>query len=299
MLSLTQLEVFVRVVEEGGFSGAAKSLYMSQPAVSNHIRNLEKALGVGLVIRGPQGARATAAGSVVADHAREIFAMMRRLELAAANYKGLEAGSLTVAATTTPAKYLLPQLITSFAARAPKVTCEIRSGNEDTVESWILRGDVSLGICVGTRPPEPLVAEPLFDEQMLLVARPAHPLVGTVVQPEDLREERFLLREAGSATRRLQEQAIADWGVAGVGTWDLWGADTLKEGVQQGLGIAVLPDHATRREIDAGQLSKLDVRPAPPTRTVSLVRRADRLLTPPEEAFAALVRSTTEWPVFA
>lgn len=296
MLSITQLEVFLRVIEEGGFSGAAKTLYLSQPAVSHHVRNLETSLGIALVVRGPHGARPTPGGIVIAEHARDVLALITKLELAAANFRGLEAGRLTIAATTTPARYLLPQLMTRFANKAPRVTCEIRSGNEDTVEAWVLRGEVSLGVCVETQTTEPLIAERLFDETMLLVAPAGHRLAGRPLAPAELADERFLLREVGSATRRLQDQALSAWALPNASTWDLWGADTLKEAVQQGLGIAILPEHATRRELDHAQLALLDVDPAPPTRTISLVRRADRPLTPPEQAFVELVRSVKSWP---
>ncbi|GAB3838784.1 LysR family transcriptional regulator [Kribbella italica] len=296
MLSLTQLGILVRVVDEGSFSAAAKVLYMSQPAVSNHIRALERSLGVGLVQRGPHGAQPTPAGTVVVGHAREVFGLLERLEHAAAGYRGLEAGQLVVAGTTTLGTYLVPRLIGEFAARAPKVSCQIRVGNEDTVESWLMLGEVGLGLCAGTPTADALVSEPLLTESLVLVAGPGFPLAGRPVSTADLAEQRFLLREQGSATRRLQEQSLRDWNLDKVETWDLWGPDTVKEAVQQGLGLAVLSEHAVRREVDAGFLVCLDVQPPPPSREVSLVRRADRLLTPPEEAFAALVRATAEWP---
>ncbi|WP_346124920.1 LysR family transcriptional regulator [Nonomuraea roseola] len=293
---MNQLEVLVKVVESKGFSGAAKSLYMSQPAVSNHIRNLERSLGVQLVHRTSHGARPTPAGEVVVEHAHRVFEILDSLERVVADYRGLEGGQLVLAGTTTLGTYLLPRLLSDFSHRAPKVSCQIRVGNEEAVESWLLRGEVALGLCVDTPRDDQLMAQEMFVESMVLVAEPGSPLVGRALTPADLADQRFLMRESGSASRRLQESALRTWGLESAEQWDMWGPDTLKQAVGQGLGISLLSEHAVRQETESGNLAALTVIPAPPTRTVSLVRRIDRVLTPPEEAFVELVRTVAEWP---
>lgn len=297
VMSLNRLAILVKVVESGGFSAAAKALYMSQPAVSNHIRSLESSLGVQLVQRSSQGARATPAGEMVVDHARRVFELLEGIESSVAEFQGLKAGRLTVAGTTTVGTYLLPQLVADFSHQAPNVVCQIRVGNEEVVESWVMRGEVGLALCIGTPQDDQILTEPIFEEGMVLVATASSPLVGRPLSSGDLADQRFLMREMGSATRQLQENALRIWGLEAVERWELWGPDTLKETVHQGLGVALLSEHATRREIEYGLLAALDVDPAPPTRTVSLVRRTDRVLTPPEEAFVALVRAMGEWPL--
>ncbi|MDV3128707.1 LysR substrate-binding domain-containing protein [Mycobacterium sp. 21AC1] len=296
VVSLTQLEVLVAVVESGGFSGAAKKLFMSQPSVSNHIRNLESSLGVHLVQRSTQGARTTPAGDVVVDHARKVFELLTSLERQVAGLQGLESGRLVLAGTTTLGTYLLPRLVSEFTEAAPKVECQIRVGNEDTVENWLLRGEVALGLCADTPREEQLLAQPLFEEEMVLVAAAGTPLAGQALRPKDLADQRFLMREMGSATRRQQESALRLWELDSAEQWDLWGPDTLKEAVHAGLGLALLSDHSTARERVSGLLVALSVEPPPPSRTVYLVRRADRVLTPPEQAFVALVDGISAWP---
>lgn len=295
MINLTQLEVLLAVVEAHGFSGAAKALYMSQPSVSNHVRNLESSLGVQLVERTTQGARTTPAGEVVIAHARRIFAEVDQLEGSVARFQGLGAGRLVVAGTTTLGTYLLPRMAATFALRAPNVEVQIRVGNEDAVEGWLMRGEVALGLCID-QPRERLEAEPLFREQMVLVTAPGSPLAGRDLTPEDLTDSRFLLREMGSATRRQQEEVLRTWGLQAAARWELWGPDTMKEAAQEGLGVALISEHATVRERAAGLLVALTVDPPPAERTVSLVRRADRVLTPPEEAFAHQLRGIGSWP---
>jgi LysR family transcriptional regulator, low CO2-responsive transcriptional regulator len=296
MLSLTQLEVLLAVADCGGFSGAAKKLYMSQPSVSNNIRNLESSLGVHLVQRSAQGASTTPAGDVVVEHARKVFALLGSLEHQLADFQGLRAGRLVVAGTTTPGAYLLPQLVAEFSRRAPNVACQIRVANQDTVESWLLQGEVAVGLCAALPRAEQLVAVPIFDEAMLLVAAAGSSLAGRPLSPEDLAGQRFLMREVGSATRRQQEEALRLWDLDGAEQWDLWGTETLKQAAHAGLGMALLPEHTTARERSAGILVALAVQPAPAGRTVYLVRRGDRVLTPPEAAFGELVHGLTNWP---
>ncbi|MGH3358579.1 MAG: LysR family transcriptional regulator [Nocardioidaceae bacterium] len=296
VMSLNKLEILVRVIEHGGFSAAAKAMYMSQPAVSNHIRGLESSLGVRLVERSAHGTKPTPAGEVIAGHARSVFALMEQIEHAAAEFQGLRAGRLTVAGTTTMGTYLLPQVVAEFSNRVPGVACQIRVGNEETVETWLMRGEVGIGVCVGEMSDEQLVAEPIVDENMVLVSTATSPLVGRALTPADLADQRFLMREMGSATRQLQEDVLDTWGLQTAERWDFWGPETLKEAVHQGLGLALLSEHATAREIGYGLLSALSIEPTPPTRSVCLVRRADRTFTPPEEAFVGLLRALSEWP---
>ncbi|QIY53516.1 LysR family transcriptional regulator [Streptomyces sp. RPA4-5] len=297
MVTLNQLEVLVKVVEFKGFSGAAKSLFTSQPAVSNHIRNLENSFGVPLVHRTSQGARPTPAGEVVVEHAQRVFSILDDLERAVADFRGLGGGRLVLAGTTTLGTYLLPRLLSDFSARAPKVACQIRVGNEGAVESWLLRGEVALGLCAAIPRDEQLVAQGMFEESMVLVSEPNSPLIGTALTPADLEDQRFLMREPGSATRSLQESVLRSWDLSDAEQWEMWGPDTLKQAVCQGLGMAVVSEHVIRQETASGLLATLTVSPAPPSRTVSLVRRADRVLTPPEEAFVELVRTVGEWPL--
>lgn len=295
-MNLTQLEALVAVVDSGGISGAAKVMYMSQPSVSNHVRNLESGLGIQLLERTPQGAKPTHAGEVVVHHARRIFQQLSDLDHDVRSIRGVATGRLVVAGTTALGTYVLPHLVARFAADVPNVDCELRVGNQDSVENWLLAGDVALGLCAELPHDEHLQAEPMFTESMMLVASADSPLAGRQLTPADLSTQRFLMREAGSATRRQQEAALHQWALDGVERWDLWGPESVKESVYAGLGVALLSEHVSARERATGRLVALAVDPPAPSRTVHLARKADRVLTAAEHAFTKLVRETTAWP---
>jgi LysR family transcriptional regulator, low CO2-responsive transcriptional regulator len=296
MISLNQLEIFAAVVDCGGFSGAAKRLFMSQPSVSSHIRALENSLGVQLVQRNTRGARATYAGEVVLQHARELLAVLDSLDSQLAQLQGLKTGRLAVAGTTTLGTYLLPRLVADFAIRVPGVECQIRVGNEDAVEAWVLDNEVALALCAEEPKDERLSTTPMFDEQLCLIAPGQSPLQTERLTPRDLTDQRFILREVGSATRRQQESALAAWGLRQVERWEMWGLATLKESVCAGLGLSLISEHAISREYASGALAVLNIDPAPQRRTVSLVTRVGRTLTPPERAFVDLIGALAKWP---
>jgi DNA-binding transcriptional LysR family regulator len=296
MISLNQLEIFAAVIDRGGFSGAARHLFMSQSSVSSHIRALENSLGVQLVQRTSRGARTTHAGEVVLQHAREVFSVIGSLEGQVAQLQGLKSGRLAVAGTTTLGTHLLPRLIADFSTRVPGVECQIRVGNEDAVEAWLLQNEVALALCAEEPKDERLTTTPMFEEQLQLIGPAQCPLRSRILGPEDIADQRFILREVGSATRRQQETALATWGLPGVERWEMWGLATLKESVCAGMGLSLISEHAIIRERAAGLLTVLDIEPPPQRRTVSLVTRAGRALTPPEQAFVELVGTLAQWP---
>ncbi|WGW11635.1 LysR family transcriptional regulator [Saxibacter everestensis] len=295
-LSIHRLGIFLEVIRSGSISAAAKKLYMSQPSVSNQVRGLESSLNANLLNRSSSGATPTAAGEIVAGHAREIFELLDRIEEEVGTEQGLKTGRLAVAGTTTIGTYLLPRAFAIFSATAPGIRPELRVGNEETVVSWLLKGEVGLGIFAGEPDAEHLVSTPVFDDSLILVAAPASPLADRRLTPPDLLRERFLMREIGSATRHLQEDALARWNLDHVECWTMWGPDTLKESVRAGLGLALMSEHAAQLELSNGLLAKLEITPGPPSRPVSLVRKADRVLSPAESAFAELIKSFGSWP---
>ena len=110
-LSIQGLRIFLAVAETGSFSAAARQLYMSQPSVSAHVRNLETSLSARLLDRGPAGATLTPAGEALAKHARTIFEVMDQVDEDVSAAQGIQDRKLSVAGTSTLGSYLLPQIL--------------------------------------------------------------------------------------------------------------------------------------------------------------------------------------------
>lgn len=295
-LSIQSLQIFLAVAENGSLSSAARRLYMSQPSVSAHVRQLETSLSAHLLDRGPTGTTLTAAGEVLADHARRVVAVLDQVDDSVAAAQGIQDRRLTVAGTSSLGSYLLPQVLSRFLTEHPGTRTELRIGNGERVAEWLISREVSLAVCAGRLGHEQLHSTELFDDQLVLIAPPDHRLAGRLVDAGDLVSERFLLREIGSSTRADQDRALLEWGLQGAESWTLWSAEAAREAVRAGLGIALVSEHVVARDLRSGDLAHLDVRPAPPARKVWLVRRGAQPLTALEHDFVFMLKTLATWP---
>ncbi|MET9518199.1 LysR family transcriptional regulator [Streptomyces sp. NPDC002994] len=296
-LNLHRLWIFMQVVEHHGFSAAAQKLYMSQPSVSNQVRRLEQSLRVTLIDRSGARIRPTAEGEVLAEYGKRVFLLADEAVAAVQQVSGLASGRLLVGGTTTVGTYLLPSLVARYQEQHPGIECDIFVGNNEAVLERLLGGAIGIAVVAGAPAATQLVMETVLDERLVLIAAPSHARVGTGdVQPSDLAGSRFLLREPGSQTRELQEQVLADWGLADVSHSDIWGPEAIKQCVAAGLGVSLISEHAVVDDVRAGTLAVIPVSPRPRPRPINLVQRRDRLLSPAERAFVGLLRQVGSWP---
>ncbi|MEY9926453.1 DNA-binding transcriptional LysR family regulator [Catenulispora sp. GP43] len=297
-LNLHRLSIFLTVVETGGFSAAAQKLYMSQPSVSNHVRNLEQSLQTTLIDRSGPRIRPTAEGEVLVEYARRVFLLTEEAVAAIREVSGVQSGRLEVGGTTTVGTYLLPRLLARFRERHRAIECDIVVGNNGQIVKRLLEGELGLAIVAGQPGAPQLKTETVLDERLLLVAAPGHPLTSTdaPLAPQELAAERFLLREPGSQTRDLQEAALIGWDLDDMAKADMWGPETIKQSVAAGLGISLISEHAIDAEVRDGRLVVLEVDPPLRSRPVVVAYRRDRLLSPAERAFLGLVRGLRTWP---
>ncbi|MBC9953746.1 LysR family transcriptional regulator [Leucobacter sp. cx-42] len=299
-VSTQSLRVFLSVVEEGSLSKAARVLYMSQPSVSVHVRDLETSLGVHLLDRSPMGVTPTAAGTALAERAREVMSIIGGLEAEVAAAEGMNAHRLVVGATGTLGQALLPNVLAGFADTHPDLRVELRVGNAKQVAQWVIDREVAIGICAGKIDQPQLRSKAVLDESLTLVALPSHPLVqqqsrGEAVRPEQLAGERFLMRELGSATRSDQDLALAMWGCSKAMTWTVSGAESALECVRAGVGISLISEHVVARELNEGRLAAIELDQMPPRRPVTVIWVAGTTLRPVEEELIETLDGLTSW----
>jgi len=295
-LSSHRLWVFLQVVECGGFSAAANRLFMSQPSVSHHVRQLETALDAVLIDRSGGRARATAEGEVLAEYARRLILLGEEAVTAVRQVQGLGRGRLQLGGTTTVGSYLLPHLLGRFQQMHPDIECGLYVGNVEQLTTRLLSGEVGLGVFAGRPGASALHVEQVLVDFSVIVVAPDHPLANKHVAAQELHEQRFILREPGSGTRSLQSEVLTEWQLHDIASMEMWGTETVKQAVRAGLGISLLSEHTVRQEVRDGLLATVAVYPAAAGRPIVAAYRRERVLAPTERVFLEELRMLNDWP---
>jgi DNA-binding transcriptional LysR family regulator/predicted ATPase len=284
-----RLRAFAAVARAGSFSRAAETLYVSQPAVSKHVAALEAELARKLVVRDRRGATLTPAGHLLADYVLRAEALLAngRRALAAGTE---ETGTLALAASGVPGNYLLPELLARFKQRHPGVSVALKLSTSAGALELARAHQAELAIVGGFVVPPELEAEPLVDDEIVLVG-PPH-LAGRRLRPRDLEGLTWISREEGSATKAAVEAARWQLGIHQPETLELPSWEAVKRAVASGGGIAAISRRAVDVELEAGTLAVLDVARWRLVRTISVVRARDVPLTPPAQRFLRLLQET-------
>jgi DNA-binding transcriptional LysR family regulator len=260
-MNRNHLALFHAVAEAGSVSRAAERLRISQPAVSKQIRDLEDALGVRLLDRLPRGVRLTQAGSLLAEFARRQHALEHDAARAIDEFHGLKRGRLAVGASTTIATYLLPPVFGRFHQRHPEIELRLEIANTRDIQRLLTDGAIEIGLTEGVIETEDLDSQTFHQDELVAIAPPHHPLARQkAVTARDLCREPFILREEGSGTRAVLEQALAAKGLAVKPVLSLAGTEAIKRAVVAGLGLAILSRLAIGLELKFGSLAILPVR---------------------------------------
>ena len=258
-MQLKQLEVFLQVARQRSFSKAAEALYLTQPTVSAHVAALEEELGAQLVLRSTKELRLTAAGRVLSRYAAEILGLCQRAAQDVRTAASSIAGTLSIAASTVPSQYLLPQVLPLLRQRYPQVFFQIRQGDSGQVAQWMMENGAELGLVGAPVQRAGLLCVPFLAER-LVIATPNAPeyrrLEGQMT-PEILRRAPFLMREPGSGTRKQAEQYLKGVGLEPKSLTlaaQLESTESILQGVKNGLGISILSEWAAKEAAQEGKI---------------------------------------------
>jgi DNA-binding transcriptional LysR family regulator len=275
-----QLVSFCKIVELGGFGKAAEAIYVTQPAVSQQVRLLEKELGVALFHRRGREVALTEAGQVFYGYARQIVQLMEDARQAMEEHKGTVAGELIVGASTIPGEHLLLPLLTRFQAQFPGV--KVRTAIADTarITEEVRTGRVEVGLVGARSDEEDLLFQPFGADRLVLVVSAHHPWAEREeVSMEELCRESFLLREPGSGTRTALESCLRESGLSLSDlnvVMELGSTEAIKNAVLAGTGVSILSEQAVLPELRAGLLWAVSCAGQEMTRQFYLVTHRNR-----------------------
>ncbi len=258
-----RLHVFRLVAEKLNFTQASRELHISQPAVTQHIKQLEGYYGRPLFVRGAGGITLTPAGQVLWEHAVQVEKLHG--VVAQRLHSGVAAvgGPLKLAASTTIAQYLLPRWLGRFQQQHPRVELSLRMGNTEEVTGALLAGRVDLGLIEGPSGRRELKATQFYEDEIVPVISPEHPLASKrKLSVAELRQMPCVMREQGSGTRRVVETALKririDPRKLRV-VMEIDSTETIKGLIESGVGVGFISQLALRHELARGTLQEFSV----------------------------------------
>ncbi len=290
--TLDQLRILKAIAAEGSFKRAADSLYVSQPAVSLQVQNLERQLDVPLFDRGGRRAQLTEAGHLLLSYGDRILALCQETCRAIEDLQNLQGGTLIIGASQTTGTYLMPKLIGIFRQSYPDVAVQLHVHSTRRTCWSVMNGQVDLAIIGGEVPLElqsALEIEPYADDELALVLPVFHPLAQKdVVQREDLYKLGFIALDAQSTIRKVIDQILVrgniDPRLLKV-EMELNSIEAIKNAVQSGLGAAFISVSAIEKELKLGALKRVTVENVVVKRTLSLILNPNRYRSKASEIF--------------
>ena len=292
----SQIEAFLEIARQGNLSRAAEALHVSQPALTARVQALESELGQALFLRGRRGMTLSDAGRAFLPYAeRAVIALGEGASLVRDLGQG-GTGELVLGAAPAVSTYVLPALLVRFVDRHPRVRLVVRTGHSEEILAMALRREIDLGLVRELRHRD-IESVPLYEDELVLVAHPSHPLAGQGrVSVDDVAGARLILFDRTSSYYDLTNALFRSAGVTPDGVMELDNIDAAKQMVGQGLGIALLPSTAVAGEVRDGRLVAIPMRGATPIRRrITAIRRRDLgAMTGPVAAFLEILSGVGE-----
>jgi DNA-binding transcriptional LysR family regulator len=301
--TLDQLRILKAISAEGSFKRAADSLYVSQPAVSLQVQNLEKQLNVPLFDRGGRRAKLTEAGHLLLNYGEKIIALCQETCRAIEDLQNLQGGTLIVGASQTTGTYLLPRMIGLFRQKYPDVSVQLQVHSTRRTSWGVANGQVDLAIIGGEVPAElqdTLKILPYAEDELALILPAFHPLAqAETIQKDDLYKLNFITLDSQSTIRKVIDKVLVRHAIDPKRLkieMELNSIEAIKNAVQSGLGAAFVSTTAIEKELQMGVLHRAKINDVIVRRTLAVIINPNRYCSKAAEAFSKeiLPEFTTE-----
>lgn len=294
-----RLQVFHAVAKHLSFTKAADALFMTQPAVTFQIRQLEEHFNTRLFDRAHGRISLTPAGTLALGYAERILGLSDELDARLKDMTGKTAGPLLIGASMTIAEYLLPRVLGEFNARYPEVMPRLLVANSETVQTQIAEHSLDLGFIESGSPQPALVAELLCEDELLVVCAPSHALAGMkTVPPDVLAQHAYVCREPGSGTREVSDRYLQNLGIAPDSlqpVMELGSPEALKGVVATGRGYAIMSRATVLKETQLGLLIGVPLEPRL-VRKLSVVYSKQKFYSKVAASFVAFAKERLGTP---
>ncbi|MFQ8662622.1 MAG: selenium metabolism-associated LysR family transcriptional regulator [Lachnospiraceae bacterium] len=302
-MNLKQLEAFVQVAEGGSFSKAAKELFLTQPTISSHISSLERELNARLFVRNTKEVSLSEDGIKLYKYAKQMLDLQREIEVTFGMDEEGESHAVIIAASTIPAQYLLPEVLTRFSERYPQEQIRIQETDSSKVVMQIVDHRVDIGFTGTVLEKKHCKYIPFYKDELVIIT-PNTPKYQELAQgnKEDIswiKKEHVIMREEGSGTRKEAELQLKGAGVKFAGLdiiASIENQETIKKSVRQGMGISVLSKLATADEVANGEILAFPIPNSDEGRDINLVYNKNYQMTRSAERFIKVVKEVYNIP---
>lgn len=289
MLDLYKLQIFSAVVQEGSFSAAAERLYITQSAVSQHIKELEASLGRQLFQRGWRGVTLTQHGEILNRYTAQIFDLVAQAENALVDVNQLSSGRISIGATPGVGVYLAPDWVQQFRSRYPQITVALQTDVSPEIISRVLGRHLDIGFIEGelNEHGAPNLASVVLQEiEQKVVVGFKHPFWEyDQVSVADLQNQSMIVREANSQSRIWLESTLRHHHIEPLIGAEFDNLESIKRAVALGRCLAVLPAYVVQAEVDQHHLHMIPVTEKPFVRSLKLIWESGMPFAPITLAF--------------
>ena len=289
MFETKQLKTFKTIVEVGSFTGAGEALGLSQPAISQHVRALEEATGVPLLVRVGKITRPTPAGDVLLHCAQQVLERIEGATRTLSEHARGRTGVVRVGTPEVPCNYLLPPILVDLKRRFPKIDARVTSGHTAVTLARLTGGELDLALLPLPADTAKLRVVEAGRDELVAIVPPAHPWAGLPwVAAREFENQPLVLYDRASQITDLTLGFLLDEGVFPRIAVEIDHIEALKELVRAGLGVAVVPWWSARRELDAKTLVAVGLGHVGVARTWGLIYPEHQQLPAAVRALVAL-----------
>ncbi len=238
------LRVFYNLATLKSFSKVADKLYLTQPAVSRQIKNLEDKLAIKLFSREKEGVLLTEEGKILLGHAEKILALYENAIKDIDRFRHSSLDRIIIGASTTLGEYVFPRIISNFGKRYPEAEIYLRVANTKEILTQLSANAFNLALFEGQFDNPSFIVEKVFEDELVLIVSTQHPLANKErINFNELRFESIIIREQGSGTRRMMEDALGKLGIELSNLnikMELDSTEAVKNAVGENLGISFI-----------------------------------------------------------
>lgn len=294
MLNFNQLRVFWLAAKYENFTTAAGKLFITQPAVTAQIRQLESTCNLRLFKKRGRKIYLSDEGKILYPYVRTMFEYEKELEDVIEDMRKLKRGVLRLGTTKAYARYFMPWIITRFRETYPDIKIHLDEGSSKDMTLSLLDFRNEIAIIAKAQDHPDVCFFPFSMEELILIAAPDHPMAGKKsVTFDQIAKEPIIMKEVGSGTRRLVNQLFARHGFAPDILMETSNTEFIKQLVQRGDGISFLVKQSVVMELEEGRLAAITLEGARISLDVSIAYLKNQHLSPPAQAFLDILGKLT------